>query len=156
MAQAEKDTAGVIALPPLILGGFLVVGLALDYFLPSGVRAGVWHFPLGAALVLAGIALGLLGERRLHGVGTNVSPLKPTTAIATDGIYRYTRNPLYLALTLIMLGIACLANGLWTLLLVVPFVAVIRYGVIAREETYLDRKFGDAYRDYKTRVRRWF
>jgi protein-S-isoprenylcysteine O-methyltransferase Ste14 len=157
MAEPDKDVPGVIALPPLIFAGFLVVGLALDWLLwPLGhLATGRWHYAVGAVLILGGIAVGLLGERRLHRAGTNVSPYKPSTTIVSGGIYAYTRNPLYLALALILAGAALLANGIWTLAMVLPFLLVIRYGVIAREEAYLERKFGDIYGDYKARVRRW-
>jgi protein-S-isoprenylcysteine O-methyltransferase Ste14 len=81
--------------------------------------------------------------------------MKPTTALVTEGPFRYSRNPIYVALTLLYVGVALLINALWILLLVVPAVLVLRYGVIAREEAYLTRKFGDAYRQYTTQVRRW-
>jgi protein-S-isoprenylcysteine O-methyltransferase Ste14 len=78
--------------------------------------------------------------------------MKPTTALVTAGPFRYSRNPIYVALTLLYLGVAFLVNTLWILLLVVPVLVVIRYGVIAREEAYLTRKFGDAYHQYTTQV----
>jgi protein-S-isoprenylcysteine O-methyltransferase Ste14 len=82
--------------------------------------------------------------------------MQPTTALVTVGPFRYSRNPIYMALTLLDVGVALLINALWILLLVIPAVLVLRYGVIAREEAYLTRKFGDAYRQYTTQVRRWF
>jgi protein-S-isoprenylcysteine O-methyltransferase Ste14 len=81
--------------------------------------------------------------------------MKPTTALVTEGPFRYSRNPIYVALTLLYVGVALLINALWILLLIVPAVLVLRYGVIAREEAYLARKFGDAYRQYMAQVRRW-
>ncbi len=96
-----------------------------------------------------------LGLGEFRRVGTQVSPLRPSTALATGGIYRYTRNPLYVSLAFIYLGIAAAMNGLWLLLLAVPLLVAIRYGVIAREERYLEAKFGEDYRQYKRRVRRW-
>jgi protein-S-isoprenylcysteine O-methyltransferase Ste14 len=81
--------------------------------------------------------------------------MKPTTALVTEGPFRYSRNPIYLALTLLYVGVALLINALWILLLIVPVLLVIRYGVIAREEAYLTRKFGDTYRQYTARVQRW-
>jgi protein-S-isoprenylcysteine O-methyltransferase Ste14 len=81
--------------------------------------------------------------------------MKPTTALVTEGPFRYSRNPSYVALTLLYVGVALLINALWILLLVVPALVVLRYGVIAREEAYLTRKFGEAYRQYTTQVRRW-
>ena len=87
--------------------------------------------------------------------GTNIRPDQPTLAIVSDGPFRFTRNPLYLALTGLYAGIALLVNALWPLLLLAPVLAVLRWGVIAREERYLEAKFGEAYRAYRSRVRRW-
>ena len=83
------------------------------------------------------------------------SSSKPTTALVTAGPFGSSRNPIYVALTLLYLGVAFLVNALWILLLVVPVLLVIRYGVIAREEAYLTRKFGDVYHQYTAQVRRW-
>jgi protein-S-isoprenylcysteine O-methyltransferase Ste14 len=105
--------------------------------------------------VAAGIATGIVGFLQFRRAGTDVRPDQPTTALVTDGIYRYSRNPLYIAQALIYAGIALAADSLWALALLVPTLIVIRYGVIAREEAYLERKFSDDYRRYKTAVRRW-
>jgi protein-S-isoprenylcysteine O-methyltransferase Ste14 len=87
--------------------------------------------------------------------GTNVDPREPTTTIVTGGPYRFTRNPLYLSMTLVYAGITALANALPAALLLPAVLAFMRRGVIEREERYLERKFGDEYMDYKARVRRW-
>ena len=154
-----RGTAGVIARPPLLYGGFLIAGLALE-----------WRWPLeafstlprerslifGVGLAASGIAVAVAAFRRFQAVGTNIPTWQPTTALATDGIYRLSRNPIYLGLTMIYAGIAVALASFWPLLLLVPLLAVVRYGVIAREEAYLERLFGDSYREYKGRVRRWF
>lgn len=87
--------------------------------------------------------------------GTNVDPREPTTAIVTGGPYRFTRNPLYVSMTLMYTGISALANALWPMLLLPGVLAVMNKGVIEREERYLERKFGDEYLRYKAGVRRW-
>jgi protein-S-isoprenylcysteine O-methyltransferase Ste14 len=87
--------------------------------------------------------------------GSNVPTSLPTTTVVETGPYRFTRNPIYLGMFLGLIGLAIAFNRLWLLLTLVPFALVIRYGVIAREEAYLDRKFGDIYRRYRARVRRW-
>jgi len=84
-----------------------------------------------------------------------VQTSEPTTTIVDTGPYRFTRNPIYLAMLLGLIGLAIALNSLWLLLTLVPFVLVIRYGVVAREEAYLERKFGEDYRRYRARVRRW-
>ena len=94
-----------------------------------------------------------ISEFRRH--GTRVETYRPTTAIAQTGIYRFSRNPIYLAMGFPIAGLAIALDTLWIAAAAVPFYAVIRYFVIAREEDYLERKFGDEYRAYKARVRRW-
>ena len=155
MESPKADTPGVIAPPPLIYLGFLVIGLVLDHFWPVRFLPDGWRIALAAVLIIAAGTLIALGLREFKRIGTQVSPHQPSTALATSGIYAHTRNPLYLALTLIYLGIAAATNALWMLVLVVPLVIVIRYGVIQREERYLRVRFGEEYRQYKARVRRW-
>ena len=79
----------------------------------------------------------------------------PSTTVVTTGLYRLSRNPIYLGLAALYLGLAFAANSGWAVILLLPILAVMRYGVIAREERYLEAKFGDDYRAYKARVRRW-
>jgi protein-S-isoprenylcysteine O-methyltransferase Ste14 len=87
--------------------------------------------------------------------GTNIQPNLPSTTVVSSGPYSLTRNPIYLAMTLLYSGIAILVNTVWPLFLLPLVLVVIRFGVIEREEGYLERKFGKSYRDYKERVRRW-
>jgi protein-S-isoprenylcysteine O-methyltransferase Ste14 len=106
-------------------------------------------------LAAGGFFIIAIGTRLFAAAGTNVPPTLPTTALVVDGIYRRTRNPLYLGLTLVYLGLGVAAGSLWAIGLVVPLLWVINVGVVKREERYLERTFGDAYRAYKARVRRW-
>ena len=155
--SGAPDVAGVIALPPLIFLGFLAAAAVLDAVAPFPVLA-AHAFPrylAGAALAAAGFVMIVMGTRRFQAAGTNVPPNLPTTALVVDGIYRRTRNPLYLGATLVYLGLGVGAGSLWAIGLVVPLLWVINTGVIAREERYLERKFGDAYRAYKAQARRW-
>jgi protein-S-isoprenylcysteine O-methyltransferase Ste14 len=151
------DVAGVIVLPPLIILGFLAAAAVLEAVVPLPVL--VAHaFPrylAGAALAACGVVMIVMGTRRFQAAGTNIPPNLPTTALVVDGIYRRTRNPLYLGTTLVYLGLSVAAGSFWAIGLVVSLLWVINTGVIAREERYLERKFGDAYRAYKARVRRW-
>jgi len=157
--KATRDIAGVIAPPPLIYLAFLVIGLVSSRLWPLAAFGdsvpGSVRIPLGALLVAAGLAAAVTGFRQFRAAGTEVNPHRPTTALVSGGLYRFSRNPLYLALTSIYAGIASAADSLWALLLLVPALIVMRYGVIAREEAYLERKFGEAYRHYKQAVRRW-
>jgi protein-S-isoprenylcysteine O-methyltransferase Ste14 len=141
----------------LILLGFLAVAAVFEVVVPFPVLAA--HAFLrglaGAALAVPGFVMIIMGTRRFQAAGTNIPPTLPTTARVVDGIYRRTRNPLYLGLILIYLGLGVAARSFWAIGLVVPLLWVINTGVIAGEEHYLERKFGDAYRAYKARVRRW-
>jgi len=155
--SGAPDVAGVIALPPLIFLGFLAAAAVLEAVVPLPVLA-AHAFPrylAGAVLAAGGFVMIVMGTRRFQAAGTNIPPSLPTTALVVDGIYRRTRNPLYLGTALVYLGLGVAAGSLWAIGLVVPLMWVINVGVVAREERYLERKFGDAYRAYKARVRRW-
>ena len=155
MARKRDDTAGVIFPPPLIYAGFFAAGLLADRELKLVELAPEPRHALGALVVAAGFALGGLGVLAMRRAATRISPYEPTTALATRGVYRLTRNPLYLALTLVYAGAAIAAAAPIALLLLVPALMIMRWGVIAREERYLAAKFGQPYLDYCARVRRW-
>jgi protein-S-isoprenylcysteine O-methyltransferase Ste14 len=101
------------------------------------------------------LALALWAIDIMTRAGTNVPTNRPTTAMVESGPYRFTRNPIYMGMFVGQIGLGIAFDNLWLLLTLVLFALVIRYGVVAREEAYLDRKFGDAYRRYRQRVRRW-
>jgi protein-S-isoprenylcysteine O-methyltransferase Ste14 len=150
------DTAQVIIRPPLAWGLAVIAGLALNWlvplpFLPVDLPAG-W---LGAMVFILALALVAWAIVTITRAGSNVPTNLPTTTIVESGPYRFTRNPIYLGMFLGLIGLAIAFDNLWLLMMLVPFALVIRYGVVAREETYLERKFGDVYRRYHTRVRRW-
>jgi protein-S-isoprenylcysteine O-methyltransferase Ste14 len=150
------DNAHVIIRPPLAWGLAVVAGLALDWlvdlpFLPSGVPSG-W---LGAILFVLALALFAWAIMTMTRAGSNVPTNRPSTTIVESGPYRFSRNPIYLGMFLALIGFAMAFDNPWLLMILVPFALVIRYGVVAREEVYLERKFGDVYRGYRSRVRRW-
>jgi protein-S-isoprenylcysteine O-methyltransferase Ste14 len=151
----EQDNAGVVARPPLIYLGALALGLGLHAASPVPALPGTVARALGVVLIAGAVAIAAPAFRAMARARTSFRTERPTTAIVTDGPFRYTRNPIYVALTLLYLGIGMLLNALWVLLLIVPVVGLMRLGVIAREERYLERKFGDEYLRYKARVRRW-
>ena len=155
MHNGASDTAQIIVLPPLVYGAAFIMGLLLHLVFPLHILPTTLARGIGVVCVLVSLPLALATLRVLSRAHTPVDPMKPTTALVTEGPFRYSRNPIYLALTLLYLGAALLVNALWILLLVVPALVVIRYGVIAREEAYLTRKFGDPYRQYTAQVRRW-
>ncbi len=153
--EDAPDKADVIALPPLIYGVALVIGLILHFLLPIRFLPQMPALWLGILLILVSILIVGSALRALARANTAFDARKPTTAIVTDGAFRYSRNPMYVSLTLLYLGIALLVNTLWLVLLLVPLMIVIQRGVVAREERYLERKFGDEYLRYKRQVRRW-
>jgi len=156
---ANKDVPGVIAPPPLIFLFFLLCGIAADRFLalelfPSTMDPWLRWFA-GGAFVATAMLIMTFGIRNFRRAGTPVPTRAPTTALVTTGIHGLSRNPLYVGLYLFYAGFAILANSIAALVLMLPLAIVIRHGVVAREETYLERKFGDAYLAYKARVPRW-
>jgi protein-S-isoprenylcysteine O-methyltransferase Ste14 len=151
----ERDISGVIAPPPLIFLAALALGFGLQALLPETSLLGALRWALGGVLLIAGLALLFSFERAFQLKRTPANPWRPTTAIATDGPYRLTRNPAYVGMTLVYIAIAVLASALWVLLPLPLVLLIIDRAVIAREERYLERKFGQEYLDYKGRVRRW-
>jgi protein-S-isoprenylcysteine O-methyltransferase Ste14 len=130
--------------------GTVLAGLALNWlmplpFIPAAVPAG-W---LGAMVFGLALALFAWAIATVTRAGSNVRTSLPTTTIVDTGPYRFMRNPIYLGMVLGLIGLAVALNSLWLLLTLVPFALVIRYGVVAREEAYLERKFGDVYRRYR-------
>jgi protein-S-isoprenylcysteine O-methyltransferase Ste14 len=154
----DTRTAGVIARPPLLFLAALLLGLASDRLLPLWfplARIDLVRWIIAGSLILIGLALAAAGIRNFSRAGTPVPTNQPTRALATTGIHAWTRNPIYLGMFLVYGGIGVAAQSPWTLILTLPLAITIRYGVVAREEAYLERRFGDAYRDYQARVRRW-
>lgn len=163
VAQDESDsgTAGVIVRPILLFPFALLLGFALDHLmrLPFSVtRIESFHWIsaiIAGSLILIGIAVFAAGVRSFSRAATPLPTNQPARALVTTGIYGWTRNPIYLAFFLVYGGIGIVVRSPWILILALPLAITIRYGVVAREEAYLERRFGDAYRDYKARVRRW-
>jgi protein-S-isoprenylcysteine O-methyltransferase Ste14 len=151
-----KDTAGVIIRPPIAWVIAVLSGLALNWLLPLPfVPALVSAVRLGTVVFLLALALFGWAVATMTRAGSNVPTSQPAMTIVDGGPYRFTRNPVYLGMLLGLIGLAVALDSFWLLLTLVPFALVIRYGVVAREEAYLERKFGDVYRRYRSGVRRW-
>jgi protein-S-isoprenylcysteine O-methyltransferase Ste14 len=149
------DTAGVIAPPPLIYLSALAAGFMLNRRIGTGSVPLKVRLPVGAVTLVAGVSLMRGFVQAFSRAKTPLDPYKPSATIVTEGPYRLTRNPAYLGMTLTYTGISVLIDAPWALVPLPIAVAVIDRGVIAREERYLERKFGAPYVDYKSRVRRW-
>lgn len=158
MSKGANDVPGVIARPPLILLAVLIAGFALDYFYPQGHMARsagtLRYVASGIALLCAVILLGAAANE-MRKAGTNIPTWEPTLALATEGVYARSRNPIYLGFIGLLIGIAMLFSSDWLMLLLIPFVLVMHYGVIKREEAYLLARFGAPYADYMRRVPRY-
>jgi protein-S-isoprenylcysteine O-methyltransferase Ste14 len=155
MPNNERDNPGINVPPPLIYLLPLSLGLLLDRrrhlpFLPRGAERTLGWPLLGGGLMLNGWFL-----RKIRQADVPIRTDKPVPRLTTEGPFRYTRNPSYLALAMIYAGIAALRNSLWAILLLPLVVVVVQREVIEREERYLERAFGEEYLAYKGRVRRW-
>ena len=155
-APSARDHANVRFFPPLAFAAPMVAGLALhfafsDRFLPQG-----WvQLAAGLPLMAASGLLAVWASTTMRRAGTAVGPHSSTTAVVLHGPFRFSRHPMYLSLTGLYLGIAVSVNALWAVVLLPVALVSITVGVIAREESYLERKFGTEYTSYKSRVRRW-
>jgi protein-S-isoprenylcysteine O-methyltransferase Ste14 len=152
---ASEDNPGVIALPPLLYAVTFFAVLVLRWLWPMPIMrlsVGLWF---GVVLVVLGVGIAVWGRRVMHAAGTNVNPALPATTIVTGGPFRLCRNPLYGALTLIYIGLTLAFNTWWGIILLVPLFVIMHFGVVLREERYLEQKFGEAYRQYRSKVRRY-
>lgn len=144
--------------PPALFLGTLALGIALEWLWPlvwlAGLSPALRH-GIGGALVLAGAGLMVASLRLFRRAGTAIPPWEPSSALVTSDVYRFSRNPIYLSLTAIYLGLAIGFGASWALLLLIPTLILLQVAVIRREEAYLERRFGAAYRHYSARVRRW-
>ena len=155
--KIDPDSAQVRFPPPLVYLGFLLIGFGAERwiaFRTIGIEP-PWGWIAGAILFFAGLAVGLPAMQLFKRAGTPPPPWQPTTGIVTQGIYERTRNPMYIGMGLLYAGLAIGLDGPIALLLLPVVMLVIRNGVVAREERYLEAKFGEDYRAYKARVRRW-
>ena len=151
----EEDRPGVPIPPPLLFVLPILASLALEWFVPTSFVPGAFRWLLGALIFAAGIALtggGFITQKR---AGTDPIPFNPSTRIVSHGLYRFTRNPMYLGFALCTFGLGILVDSAWMLLAVPSGLILIDRIVITREERYLERKFGEEYLGYKRRVRRW-
>src|SRR5262245_7271530 len=154
----EAGTAGVIARPPLLFLAALLFGLAFDRLLPWPLAfpgTAMLRWIIAGAMIFVGVAIMAAGIRNFSRAATPVPSNQPVRALVTSGIHGWSRNQIYVGMFLIYAGIGIAARSPWILILTLPLAVTIRNGVVAREEVYLKRRFGEAYCHYKARVRRW-
>lgn len=142
--------------PPSVYLFAIVAAVALDFMQPRRFLPNELAAFIGIPIVVAALVLFLLSVRRFRAADTPVPGNRPTTAIVRSGPYQWSRNPIYLAFSVLQLGIACWLNSLWVLGTLAAALGLMTWVVIPREERYLERKFGAEYLEYKANVRRWF
>jgi protein-S-isoprenylcysteine O-methyltransferase Ste14 len=149
------DNPGVIAFPPLIW----LVNAVISILAHLCIRLPIMSYNIclvcGVVLIILAPTLALSALRTMKAAGTNVHPSEPALTIVRDGPFRFTRNPMYLALCLLQVALGFFLNDWITLLFVVPLALILHYGVVLREQRYLTGKFGGPYLQYKCEVRRW-
>jgi protein-S-isoprenylcysteine O-methyltransferase Ste14 len=137
--ENQADRAGVVILPPLLMLIALLVVIVLHWLWP--LRTSMWRLAVAVGIILGALGIGSMawGRKTLVKGGTNVSPLKPVTGIITDGPYRYTRNPLYIGVMSLFIGLSLIIGTWWGFVVLVPVFLILHYGVILREESILSR-----------------
>ena len=151
----RRDAPGLVVPPPLIYLPAVVLGFVTDRLWSVALLPDVLQYALGGVLLVTSLAIVPWVLREFAKVGTHFDARKPVVALITGGPFRLSRNLSYGALTLLCVSIAVVTNTLWILLWLAPAVLILDVAVIRREERFLDQKFGEPYRDYKRRVRRW-
>ena len=156
MSNQNVDNPDVIAFPPLILAANAVISVLVHYFV---IQLPIMSYGVclvcGIVLVILAPTLAISAVVTFKKAGTNVIPSEPALTIVRGGPYRFTRNPMYLALCLVQVALGFFLNDWITLLFVVPLALILHFGVVLREERYLAAKFGEPYLQLKREVRRW-
>lgn len=152
------DAADVAVKPPFLFLGALALGCLLSLVIPVGPNLGrpnTLALVTGLGFVLIGLGLAIASVLSFRAAGTSVVPGEPAAALVVTGPYALTRNPIYVGFVLAYLGLAILLTSVWVLVLLAPVLITLQRGVVQREEAYLERHFGEAYRNYQARVPRW-
>lgn len=146
---------GVRLHPPVIYAISILAGIAFNHFLPLSMPFDLHGRLYGGVVFAVATCIALWALYHFYRADTDVRPDRPDSALITGGPYDFTRNPLYIVLSLVQISAAVWLDKLWILLLLPASIIVITRYAIAREEHYLGKLFGQDYRDYKARVRRW-
>lgn len=154
-ARNLRDHSGVFVPPPLLFLIVFLIGMLLQHVWPVHILPPPSGRATGIVCIVAGVTLIVWSIQTFWRAGTSVVPVRPSTTIVTGGPFRFTRNPMYVALALLYLGVTFWLNMLWPLLLFPVLLFLVQFYVIAREDRYLERKFGEKYLQYKSTVRRW-
>jgi len=152
----RRDAPDIVVLPPILVGGTMLLGVVVHYLIwPINILPMLLSRVIGVMLFVSSGILAHRAHRAMERAGTNVFPTQPTLALAMDGPFRVTRNPLYIAAIGVYLGVTLWVNSLVMLLLAVPMTVILHRGIVLREERYLETKFPREYSEYRSRVKRW-
>lgn len=153
--KKNEDNPGVIMFPPLLYTLALALGVLISFLFPYKFLSNTIAVSFGFILSIIGVVLLFNAARAFVKSKTNVDPRRSTFLIISHGIYRFTRNPMYLGFTLIFIGISFLTSSWFSFILIIPLLIIVQRGIVEREEKYLEKKFGKEYINYKVKVRRW-
>jgi protein-S-isoprenylcysteine O-methyltransferase Ste14 len=153
--KEDKKGAAVKFPPPAIFVSCILVGAGLQALWPVGLGLAESVQVFGYAFILAGVVVAILVATSFRRAGTAIEPWKPTTAIVTNGFYAWSRNPIYAGFCLVNIGVGIVSNSLWIFISFIPAAFLLYHIAIAKEEAYLEEKFGEEYLAYKQKVRRW-
>ena len=155
MSNSKSDSSGAIAPPPIIALALVALGVALGALWPVEIIPVPWNYVAGGPVIAGSLLLVATAFRLFRRAHTPVPTYRTPTTLVTDGVYAILRNPIYLSMMVLMIGLAVTLDNIWLLALAAIFQQIIRWGVIAREERYLEAKFGEDYRAFKQSTRRW-
>lgn len=156
MTDIIPSVLRIIAPPPLLYLGAFALGVGMHLVAPIKLSLpATIHLFLGGLILLLSAALARWAFVTMHHWRTSANPRRAATALATNGPFRFSRNPIYVAMTGLYAGAALLVNSAWPLVALLPLLVVMQCGVIHREECYLEATFGAPYVEYKAQVRRW-
>ena len=155
--MSERHANALVQPPILYLAG-LVTGCLLELLMPlgpglaGGTARPIW---IGLGIAAIGVAVAVKAIRLFADAGTSLPVHTPTDALVTDGLYRWSRNPIYIAVSVFYAGVSIALTSVWALLILPVVIAILQKGVIEREEAYLSEEFGAPYQEYKEKVPRW-
>ncbi len=155
MEKPPVKPPNVVAPPPLLYTVGLLAGWGLHKAFPLNLFTGLLARFAGVALILLGMALVYWSFNTMRSIGTSVNLYTAAQALATEGPYRFSRNPIYVGMTGAYIGATLLMDSIWPILMLPPVIVTMHWGVICREEKHLEEIFGGGYQDYKDKVRRW-
>jgi protein-S-isoprenylcysteine O-methyltransferase Ste14 len=153
----QKDSPDInkFVHPPILALGFIILGILLGNFLPILISLTATLRVIGLPVALIGLLIGLSGFLEIRKADTTLDPHGTVTQVVSSGIYRVTRNPMYLGFLLMVIGFPLASTSFWGVILAPFFILTMNRLVIEKEEAYLEKKFGEGYTGFKSGVRRW-